>query len=839
MKKIILFFLLLAVFVLPVQAQIYITPDGKCYADRQEDIVRVTDVDGDSTVVTCTLGKEVVTRTVPTPQVGAMHTFSHLITSFSVSTNPVYAGDQTTVSWAVDGAVSELKAFGGQDCDLGWTTPRDKAIPSGSQTLTGSIPGTCTIRLVASTGTTSESATIDVVVEERELFVLGILDFFASSTAIDEGESIDLTYSVENADEVTGSGGPTNWDEYRAPADPTGVVTRTVGVGPFTAPGEVTLTLTATRQGSQGDETVTDTIVITVRDLQDPVFVQFPSDQQMTRGSVRDLVIAGSDPDGGQTNIDCSFAPNASFVSVVSDTDGRLELRAAPTTQTQLGEYAATCTITDDEGDTASRSFVLTVAESAQKVLTVDAGPDREITLPDNTVTLAGSVTSENIDDDPSITWTKVSGPSGTSFSSTSALRPEVTFTQSGTYVFGIEATADGLSDDDEVTVVVNPAVNRPPVCTLIGGWDEVAAAGEVWDVFFSLTDPDDDEVRLVLTAGPSGMAVEPSGFVSSGSTVALRWLSPAPGTYTVSWKCEDTSGATSKLATRTLRVGDGRTTILAAIHDHYTVMAGETIERNVTGNDHIPDSTAFSTDVLSGTVYGTLLLKRDGSFTYHAAGEPTTDTFQYSLVSARGDSSDAHVHIDVVPRECRYDRVLVRVLSSTSVFVGSGEPIPTPHWEVRRRSDGRWLADTLATVIGLGEIDRSRSGTYPVTVNVEEHSCGPYPDHASIIFNYIVPSTTASEGDEHLPTDVVLAENYPNPFNPETTIPYRLPEASEVEIVVFNTLGREVATLARGFKSAGRHEAVFRADGLPSGVYLYRMRAGNVVRTGRMVLQK
>lgn len=74
------------------------------------------------------------------------------------------------------------------------------------------------------------------------------------------------------------------------------------------------------------------------------------------------------------------------------------------------------------------------------------------------------------------------------------------------------------------------------------------------------------------------------------------------------------------------------------------------------------------------------------------------------------------------------------------------------------------------------------------------------------------------------MPTEVVLEGNYPNPFNPQTTIRFGLPEASEVSLVVFDAMGREVRVLVRGTLSAGTHSATFDASSLPSGAYVYRL---------------
>ncbi len=84
----------------------------------------------------------------------------------------------------------------------------------------------------------------------------------------------------------------------------------------------------------------------------------------------------------------------------------------------------------------------------------------------------------------------------------------------------------------------------------------------------------------------------------------------------------------------------------------------------------------------------------------------------------------------------------------------------------------------------------------------------------------------------------VVLYPNYPNPFNPTTTIAFWLPRATLVKLTVFNILGESVAQLLNGYLPAGFHRVVFQAHQLPSGVYYYRLTTGNKEsRMGRMVL--
>ncbi len=83
------------------------------------------------------------------------------------------------------------------------------------------------------------------------------------------------------------------------------------------------------------------------------------------------------------------------------------------------------------------------------------------------------------------------------------------------------------------------------------------------------------------------------------------------------------------------------------------------------------------------------------------------------------------------------------------------------------------------------------------------------------------------------------LEQNYPNPFNPSTKIKYILTELKKVKIEVFNLLGQKIETLINKQMPAGSHESVFNAKNLPSGVYLYRIEAGNYKEIKKMILLK
>ena len=94
----------------------------------------------------------------------------------------------------------------------------------------------------------------------------------------------------------------------------------------------------------------------------------------------------------------------------------------------------------------------------------------------------------------------------------------------------------------------------------------------------------------------------------------------------------------------------------------------------------------------------------------------------------------------------------------------------------------------------------------------------------------------------EGRPVSFSLKQNYPNPFNPETIIEYSLPKACHVEIVVYNILGQEVRTLIDEHQKPGRHRVRWdskdeKGKEVSSGIYLYRIKAGEFWQTRKMVL--
>ncbi|HSW56200.1 MAG TPA: T9SS type A sorting domain-containing protein [Ignavibacteriaceae bacterium] len=88
-------------------------------------------------------------------------------------------------------------------------------------------------------------------------------------------------------------------------------------------------------------------------------------------------------------------------------------------------------------------------------------------------------------------------------------------------------------------------------------------------------------------------------------------------------------------------------------------------------------------------------------------------------------------------------------------------------------------------------------------------------------------------------PKEFKLEQNYPNPFNPTTTIQYQLPQDARVTLKIYDILGSEVATLVNEEQEAGYKEVQFNGSNIASGMYVYRLQAGDYISTKKMMLLK
>ncbi len=195
------------------------------------------------------------------------------------------------------------------------------------------------------------------------------------------------------------------------------------------------------------------------------------------------------------------------------------------------------------------------------------------------------------------------------------------------------------------------------------------------------------------------------------------------------------------------------------------------------------------------------------------------------------------------------------------------------PGWETITTSGfGKIIVNSIAidpSTVGIGESHWPWSGTYftgiPVAARAEPESGYEFVRWKEITsegeFTYSIDETvivtaidtlhlvaefratdTAASSDDNVPAAFTLHPNYPNPFNPQTVIRFDLPEPARVRIDVFDVTGRRVTRLLDDSRAAGQHRVIFDTSdlsGLASGVYLYRVEAGNFREVRKMTLVK
>lgn len=127
-------------------------------------------------------------------------------------------------------------------------------------------------------------------------------------------------------------------------------------------------------------------------------------------------------------------------------------------------------------------------------------------------------------------------------------------------------------------------------------------------------------------------------------------------------------------------------------------------------------------------------------------------------------------------------------------------------------------------------EIDSDNLGDVSVSMD-------PFQAKVFYLGDEPVTVNVKDETNKQIPKQYSLSQNYPNPFNPSTNIEYQLPEAGKVSLVVYDILGRKVTTLVNKQQNPGSYKVTFNAENLASGVYIYRLRASNFVKTKKLIL--
>ena len=172
---------------------------------------------------------------------------------------------------------------------------------------------------------------------------------------------------------------------------------------------------------------------------------------------------------------------------------------------------------------------------------------------------------------------------------------------------------------------------------------------------------------------------------------------------------------------------------------------------------------------------------------------------------------------------------IVVGMLDSDTIVVGSGG------W-VQQSAVTSWSEFEIPIYYTPGSPDPVQT---LINIGIYDSTGQPTTNSFALIDDLSFTGPSAVEQISGLPQDFSLRQNYPNPFNPSTNIEYTLPEASFVQIKVYDILGNEVATLVNEEQSAGTYRADFSGSDLASGLYIAKLQAGNYSKTIKMSLLK
>jgi uncharacterized protein (TIGR02145 family) len=159
-----------------------------------------------------------------------------------------------------------------------------------------------------------------------------------------------------------------------------------------------------------------------------------------------------------------------------------------------------------------------------------------------------------------------------------------------------------------------------------------------------------------------------------------------------------------------------------------------------------------------------------------------------------------------------------------------------TSLFEIEKKSSNSEIWQVIVSVRASGNSNSTKKYSFTDKNNISgkfDYRLKIIDNNGSFKFSNVVNS------EIKLPTKFELSNAYPNPCNPSTTICYQIPINIFVSIKVFNSLGREIATLVNGMIQAGRYEITFNGKGLSSGIYYYRLQTGKFIETKKFILIK
>ena len=430
------------------------------------------------------------------------------------------------------------------------------------------------------------------------------------------------------------------------------------------------------------------------------------------------------------------------------------------------------------------------------------------------------------------VTYSVVSKPEGSNFNATTKeFSWTPTYKQAGNYTATFSASDGNSSATLNVSITVVD-VNTPPQINAIP--DKTINEGEQLTFEVIATDNEGDALTYSASNTPAGSDFNPTTHIFSWKPTGKQ-----AGDYTVTFSVSDgvfTSSINVKIKVLDVNVAP----VIQPIADK-TVNTGQTLTFEVIATDDDGDA----------LTYGYI-----GSLPQGAIFDATTHKFNWKPTSTQAGDYEVTFFV--------YDgKLMATVTVKIKVIKVNSAPVFT-----------KWLPDTTISVHNVQVLFKYQyQASDPDGDNVTfKLNSGPEGSTmtSSGLFQWIPKVTQAGqsflvmvtisdgslsetitstlstnptivgvEDNGSIPTKFNLHQNYPNPFNPTTAIKFEIPKESYVTLRVYNSIGKDVAELVNRELSAGQYQISFDAKDLPSGIYYYKLQAGEFTQTRKMLLVK
>jgi len=227
-------------------------------------------------------------------------------------------------------------------------------------------------------------------------------------------------------------------------------------------------------------------------------------------------------------------------------------------------------------------------------------------------------------------------------------------------------------------------------------------------------------------------------------------------------------------------------------------------------------------------------------SFAFFAAGTAITDP---PLGNYEGTLQWRNLHFGLTPAEgIPFFDPNDPVQVACGLFTLCGNPVTGEGWIDSGQADRRMVLNTGPFSMALGDTQEVVIALVAAMGEDYLNSITDLRNNAEGVLTYFngeIITNVDDNSSKIIINSYTLRANYPNPFNPVTTIEYTLPKSGEVNMIVYNLLGQEVTRIIDEVQQAGYHKVTWDASNFASGIYFYRLQAGDFVRTRKMVLLK